>query len=81
MNPHLPHAIDDIDLAAAIAAELQFDAHVPVGVTLAVTRSVVTLEGEVDDPEQREAAEAIVRRFRSVRAIRNNVILRRPYTA
>lgn len=81
MDREPTRAIDDIDLAASIAAELQFDTRVPVGVTLAVTRSIVTLEGEVDCPAQREAAESIVRRFPSVQAVRNRLIIKQSYTA
>lgn len=56
------HHIDDIDLAAAIAASLQFNGNA-VDVTVNVTDGVVTLEGEVDTQKKREAAEAAVRRF------------------
>lgn len=56
------HRIDDIDLAAAIAASLQFNGNA-VDVTVNVTDGVVTLEGEVDTPQKRQAAESAARRF------------------
>jgi len=58
--------LNDIDLAAAIAAALQFTVRVPSTVTVAVSHAIVTLEGTVDTRDQRAAAEAVVRRFPGV---------------
>jgi osmotically-inducible protein OsmY len=70
-----PARIDDIDLAAALSAALQHNATLPATILVAVADGVVTLEGAVDSKEQREQAEAVVRRFRGVRRVFNNVAL------
>lgn len=63
---------DDIDLAAAIAAAMQ-DAHLHPGITLSVSNGIVTLEGEVDHPQQSETGLSLVRRFPGVAAVINEV--------
>jgi hypothetical protein len=70
-----PAHIDDIDLAAALAAALQRSTTLPSTILVAVSAGVVTLEGAVDNEEQRERAEAVVRRFRGVTSVFNNVAL------
>jgi osmotically-inducible protein OsmY len=70
-TPHL----DDIDLAAALAAALQHSVSLPTTILVAVSDGVVTLEGAVENERQREQAEAIVRRFRGVAGVLNNVAL------
>jgi osmotically-inducible protein OsmY len=68
------HPIDDIELAAAIAASMQLNGETP-DVTVDVTDGVVTLEGMVEHAQQRDAAEDVVRRFR-VRGVINTLTLR-----
>lgn len=74
MNHDSETPIDDIDLAAAIAASMEFDGAVP-GVTVDVSEGIVTLEGEVETVAQRDAAESIVRRF-EVAGLINTITLR-----
>jgi osmotically-inducible protein OsmY len=74
MNHDSAHPIDDIDLAAAIAAFMQFDGE-PPEVTIGVSEGIVTLEGEVETIQQRDAAESIVRRF-NVAGVINAITLR-----
>lgn len=66
--------IDDIELAAAIAASIQFDGHSPE-IIVNVTDGVVTLEGTVRHPQEREEAEAVVRQF-DVRGVINTLTFR-----
>ncbi len=54
--------MDDIALAAAIAAALQTTLHLS-GVTVNVSHRAVTLEGETDSEQERSAAEAVARRL------------------
>lgn len=68
------HPIDDIDLAAAIAASMQHVSET-LDITVDVSDGVVTLEGTVDHAKQRDDAEALVRRFR-VRGVVNAVTLK-----
>lgn len=63
-------AIDDIDLAAAIAAILHGRAAL-APVIVDVSEGVVRLEGTVASRADRKAAETVVRRFAGVRGIRN----------
>jgi osmotically-inducible protein OsmY len=72
--------IEDIDLAAAISARLQIDPRVPSEVIVGVSNLVVTLEGEAETQEQREAAEALVRQFRGVAGVVNGIILKAQWT-
>lgn len=63
-------ALDDIDLAAAIAAELRL--YAPASpIVVGVTHGVVTLEGTTIAAERRESIEALVRRFAGVREVVN----------
>ena len=78
MDEDPEHVIDDIELAAVIAAAMQSEGHVPASVTLDVSDAVVTLEGEVETEEQRDAAEFLVRDFKAVAGIINRVTLRAP---
>ncbi|HET6895792.1 MAG TPA: BON domain-containing protein [Candidatus Baltobacteraceae bacterium] len=68
-------ALDDIDLAASIAAELHrvLSAH---GITVEVSHGAVTLDGEADTEQQRAAAYAAARRFCT--DVTNSVRLKRP---
>lgn len=59
---HSRRTLDDIDLAAAIAAELQRKLRAQ-GITVDVSHGAVTLEGEAETGPQRNAAEIIARRF------------------
>lgn len=65
--------IDDIDLAAAIAAALQFEPDVPSTITVDVCRGVVTLLGETETTSQRLAAEAVAYRFEGVLDVQNAI--------
>ena len=69
-------SIDDIDLAAAIAAALQ-SARIPPAVMICVSHAVVTLEGQVDNLKQRKAVESLVRRFDGVAGIVNGITVGR----
>jgi osmotically-inducible protein OsmY len=75
MNREPAAHIDDIDLAAALAAALQHTVSLPATILVAVSDGVVTLEGAVENERQREQAEAVVRRFRGVTGVLNNVAL------
>lgn len=57
-----PRPVDDIDLAATIAAALQTTLRA-AGIMVAVSHGVVTLEGEAETERQRALAEKIARRF------------------
>lgn len=81
MNEESAHAIDDIDLAAAIAVALQFDSRVPMQITVEVSKAFVTLQGEVENRQQREAAELLVRTFDGVTGIHNCITLKPSHTA
>lgn len=69
------NALDDIDLAAAIAAELRIYAP-QYAIVVGVTHGSVTLEGDVAAPAERDAIEARVRRFAAVREIVNQIAVR-----
>lgn len=64
------NAIDDIDLAAAIAALLHCRAAL-ASIIVDVSEGAVTLEGAVASRADRKAAETVVRRFAGVRGIKN----------
>lgn len=68
-------ALDDIDLAAAIAAALAHKLRAS-GITIDVSHGAVTLEGEADTEKQRNAAEMLARRFCS--DVTNAVRVKRP---
>ena len=74
MNDASSH-MQDIALAASIATAMQLDIRIPCGVTVDVSNGTVTLEGEVDLPRQREAAELLVKRL-GVPDVRNNITAR-----
>ncbi|HEY9179140.1 MAG TPA: BON domain-containing protein [Candidatus Baltobacteraceae bacterium] len=57
----MANPVDDIDLAAAIAAALQDSLR--CGITVHVSHGKVTLEGEADTDQQRARAESIAYRF------------------
>jgi len=70
------HALDDIALAAAIAAHLQADSRVPADIIVAVSEGVVTLEGCARSRHQRDAAEAVARAFNhAVRRVVNEIMV------
>lgn len=62
---------DDTDLAAGVAAALQWQASVPIGVTAVVDQGWVTLDGAVELPFERRAAEHAVRNVIGVRGVTN----------
>jgi osmotically-inducible protein OsmY len=70
-----PAHIDDVDLAAALAAALERSGSLPSTILVAVSDGVVTLEGAAQNERQREQAEAVVRRFSGVAEVFNNVAL------
>lgn len=65
--------IDDIDLGAAVAAALQRNALLPCTIFVEVCYGVVKLRGDVEDVAQRQEAEAVVRRFRGVADVINDI--------
>ncbi len=68
--------IDDIDLAAALAATLGRNPLLPATILVDVSGGIVTLQGEVEHPKQREEAEAVARRFHRVAGVINAIALR-----
>lgn len=62
MHDDRGRALDDIDLAASIAAALHGRLRAS-GITVDVSHGRVTLEGEGRSCEQRDAAESIARQF------------------
>lgn len=75
MNAPMPDyhprtTIDDIDMAAMIAALLHSHAAL-ASIMVAVSEGVVTLEGAVGCTADRKAAESVVRRLAGVRGIEN----------
>ena len=65
--------LDDIDLAAAIAAQLRLYAP-GCAIVVGVTHGVVTLEGDAGTRERRDRIEALVRRlFSGVKGIVNRI--------
>jgi osmotically-inducible protein OsmY len=75
MDHHSGAHIDDIDLAAALASALHRSPLLPATILVAVSDGVVTLEGAAENEKQRVEAEAVVRRFRGVSGVLNNVVL------
>jgi osmotically-inducible protein OsmY len=63
MDGFAANHLNDIDLAAAVAAAMQADPHVPADVTVDVSNGIVTLEGEVGTSAERKAAESLAKRF------------------
>lgn len=76
MSHHSRENIDDIHLAASLAAALHSDGHVPAGVTIDVSDGVVTLEGQVATAHEREMAETVVRSFSNLVRVVNAITLR-----
>jgi osmotically-inducible protein OsmY len=68
------NAIDDIDLAAAIAALLHCRAGLGL-IMVAVTDGVVTLDGAVTCEADGKAAESAVRRLAGVRGVENCITI------
>jgi osmotically-inducible protein OsmY len=70
-----PHAVDDLDLGAAISSALLLCA-AGSSMVLEVSHGIVTLEGEVDTRKRAREIESAVRRFRGVRKIVNRITVR-----
>lgn len=66
--------LEDIDLAASIAAALHIDLGAPE-ITIDASHGAVRLEGHAESEQQRRSAEAIARRFSP--NITNAVIVKR----
>ncbi len=81
MEHHSGDSIDDIDLAAALAAALHSDGLVPASVTIDVTDGVVTLEGQVASAHDREMAEAVACSFSDLLRVVNAITLHHPDSA
>lgn len=69
--------IDDIDLAAAIAAALQFEPDIPCTITVDVCGGLVTLLGETETSAQRLSAETIASRFAASSEIKNAITIQK----
>ena len=78
MNDDTEQIIADIELAAAITTALRSNAHVPDGVIVDVSHAVITLEGEVDNQDERNAVERLVRGFAGDVAVINKIAFRTP---
>jgi osmotically-inducible protein OsmY len=78
LEVRLPSALrrDDTDIAAAVAAALEWNVSVPTAVTATVEKGWVMLDGEVDWAHQRRAAENAVRDLLGVRGVTNVVRIR-----
>ena len=72
--------LQDIELAASVAAALNLAGDGRSQITVAVSDSVVTLEGEARCTQEREDAEALVRSFQGVAGVINAITLT-PYRA
>jgi osmotically-inducible protein OsmY len=75
----LPSAVErtDADIAAAATRALEWDAFVPVEkLDVTVSKSWVTLRGEVEWQYQRQDAERVVRRLSGVRVVTNLITVR-----
>jgi osmotically-inducible protein OsmY len=73
---------DDSDVATSIAHVIDYNTALPEGAIKArVDDGYVTLEGEVEWPYQREAAEKAIRHITGVRGVANLVSVRRRATA
>jgi osmotically-inducible protein OsmY len=77
-----PYTIQtDSEIALAARQMLESRPNVPAGrISVSVTENVITLEGEVDDNDQRMAAEDGVRYLSGMRGIRNQITLKRRAT-
>ena len=77
-----PYTIQtDSEIALAARQMLESRPNVPAGrISVSVTENVLTLEGEVDDNDQRMAAEDAVRYLSGIRGIRNQITLKRRAT-
>lgn len=68
----------DSDIALAARQMLERRPNVPADrISVSVTENVLTLGGEVDDNDQRMAAEDAVRYMRGIRGIRNQITLKK----
>jgi osmotically-inducible protein OsmY len=73
---------DDSDIATSIAHVIDYNTALPEGAIRAtVSDGFVTLEGEVDWPYQREAAERAIRHITGVTGVANLVSVRQRATA
>jgi osmotically-inducible protein OsmY len=72
----MDHKRTDQDIASATQNALTWDVYVPSSVTAKVSKSRVTLEGEVTWNYQREAAERAVRHLSGVEAVYNLITLK-----
>ena len=78
---HRDHERNDDDIAASCVRALEANCEVPEDSTrVVVSNGHVTLEGEVDSPYRKHAAERAVRYVRGVRGLVNNIAVR-PYTS
>jgi len=73
--PPTGEALEDHQIEQAARAALAWDARVPTGVRAAVTDGVLSLQGTVDRPWQRDAAEAAVRNLLGLRDVVNEIRL------
>jgi hypothetical protein len=69
----------DEAIGAAVAAELESDPRVkPMKIKVAVRDGVVTLTGTATTVEEKDGAEAAVRRVKSVRDVQNKLLVEAP---
>jgi len=75
VHPATTDALADHDIERAARAALAWDARVPACVRVAVTDGVLRLQGMVDRPWQRDAAEDAVRNLLGLRDLANEIRL------
>jgi osmotically-inducible protein OsmY len=75
VHPWTGDALQDHDIERAARAALAWDARVPAGVRAGVTDGVLRLQGTVDRPWQRDAAEDAVRNLLGIRDLVNEIRL------
>ncbi|HZS02687.1 MAG TPA: BON domain-containing protein [Chloroflexota bacterium] len=70
----------DAEIAHAVRHALEWDVEVPAErIRSVVTNGVVALEGKVDSPYHRDAAERAVRHLKGVRGVVNQLLVSGPY--
>jgi osmotically-inducible protein OsmY len=75
VHPATTDALADHDIERAARAALAWDARVPACVQVTVTDGVLRLQGTVDRPWQRDAAEDAVRNLLGLRDLANEIRL------
>lgn len=67
--------IEDLELGAAISAAISFCGN-GCSIIVGVSHGIVTLEGDADTRERRQAVERVARGFAGVREVVNDITIR-----